>query len=137
MTENQLTFRISSEGIFENVSDKFKNVDYDKYGNQIKTGAGKIGNTFGDFIMTIFKIFAKFLGIILIIALSHLNDIIYRHVYGSSSFIDFPWQGFIDAGNFTDYIWIFGLLMFCRWYSFLSYWVSNYWHKYEIHRQYC
>jgi hypothetical protein len=54
--------------------------------------------------MTIFKIFAKFLGIILIIALSHLNDIIYRHVYGSSSFIDFPWQGFIDAGNFTDYI---------------------------------
>jgi hypothetical protein len=46
--------------------------------------------------------------------LSHLNDIIYRHVYfGSSSFIDFPWQGFIDAGNFTDYpIWIFGLLMF-------------------------
>jgi hypothetical protein len=26
---------------FENVSDKFKNVDYDKYGNQIKTGAGK------------------------------------------------------------------------------------------------
>jgi hypothetical protein len=52
-----------------------------------KTGAGKIGNTFGDFIMTIFKIFAKFLGIILIIAVSHLNDIIYRHVYlGSSSF---------------------------------------------------
>jgi hypothetical protein len=29
---------------FENVSDKFKNVDYDKHGNQIKTGAGKIGN---------------------------------------------------------------------------------------------
>jgi hypothetical protein len=26
-----------------------------------KTGAEKIGNTFGDFIMTIFKIFAKFL----------------------------------------------------------------------------
>jgi hypothetical protein len=43
MTENQLTFRISkkSEEEFENVSDKFKNVDYDKYGNQIKTGAGK------------------------------------------------------------------------------------------------
>jgi hypothetical protein len=30
---------------FENVSDKFKNVDYDKYGNQIKTEL-KIGNTF-------------------------------------------------------------------------------------------
>jgi hypothetical protein len=32
---------------------------------------------------------------------------------GSSSFIDFPWQGFIEAGNFTDYpILAFGLLMF-------------------------
>jgi hypothetical protein len=37
MTENQLTFRISKKvrEEFENVSDKFKNVDYDKY-NQIK-----------------------------------------------------------------------------------------------------
>jgi hypothetical protein len=26
---------------FENVSDKFKNVDYDKYGNQIKNGSWK------------------------------------------------------------------------------------------------
>ena len=100
---------------FENVSDKFKNVDYDKYGNQIKTGAGKIGNTFGDFIMTIFKVFAKFLGIILIITgLATLMTLfIGMFTLGSSSFIDFPWQGFIDAGNFTDYpIWVFGLLMF-------------------------
>jgi hypothetical protein len=39
-----------------------KNVDYDKYGNQIKTGAGRLGNSFGDFVMTVFKVFAKFLG---------------------------------------------------------------------------
>ena len=32
---------------------------------------------------------------------------------GSSSFIDVPWQDFIEAGNFTDYpVWTFGLLMF-------------------------
>ncbi len=30
---------------FENVSEKIKNADYDKYGNQIKTGANKIGNS--------------------------------------------------------------------------------------------
>ena len=52
---------------FESVSDKIKNADYDKYGNQIKTGASKIGNSLGDFIMTVFKVFAKFLGVILII----------------------------------------------------------------------
>ncbi|PKH67770.1 hypothetical protein CXF59_07695 [Flavobacterium sp. ALD4] len=100
---------------FENVSDKFKNVDYDKYGNQIKTGAGKIGSSFGNFIMTIFKIFAKFLGVILIMTgLATLMALfIGMFTLGSSSFIDFPWQGFIEAGNFTDYpIWAFGLLMF-------------------------
>jgi hypothetical protein len=40
-----------------------KNVDYDKYGNQIKTGAGRLGNSFGDFVMmTVFKVLQNFLG---------------------------------------------------------------------------
>ena len=100
---------------FENVSEKIKNADYDKYGNQIKTGANKIGNSFGDFIISVFKIFAKFLGILLI--LSGLTFLFFLLIgiftLGSGVFIDFPWQGFIEAGNFTDYpIWAFGLLMF-------------------------
>ncbi|MFV8360355.1 PspC domain-containing protein [Flavobacterium sp. LS1P3] len=100
---------------FESVSGKIKNVDYDKYGNQIKTGAGKIGNSFGDFIMTVFKIFAKFLGVILIITgiATLISLLIAVFTLGSSDFIDVPWQSFIEAGNFTDYpIWSFGLLMF-------------------------
>ena len=100
---------------FENVSDKIKNADYDKYGNQIKTGAEKIGSSFGDFIITVFKIFAKFLGIILIITGITILFFLLVGIFtlGSGLFIDFPWQGFIEAGNFTDYpIWAFGLLMF-------------------------
>ena len=100
---------------FENVSDKIKNVDYDKYGNQIKSGAGKIGNSFGDFILSIFKVFAKFLGILLIIiGLSTLIALLIGvFTVGSSSFIDFPWSSYVEAGNFTDYpVWSFGLLMF-------------------------
>lgn len=100
---------------FENVSDKIKNVDYDKYGNQIKSGAGKIGSSFGDFIMTVFKIFAKFLGVILIITgfAVLISLLIAVFTLGSSDFIDVPWQSFVEAGNFTDYpIWSFGLLMF-------------------------
>ena len=100
---------------FENVSEKIKHADYDKYGNQIKTGANKIGNSFGDFIISVFKIFAKFLGILLI--LSGLTVLFFLLIgiftLGWGVFIDFPWQGFIEAGNFTDYpIWAFGLLMF-------------------------
>ena len=100
---------------FENVSDRIKNVDYDKYGNQIKSGAGKFGSSLGDFIMTVFKVFAKFLGVILIMTGLSILILLLIGVFtlGSSSFIDLPWQGFIEAGNFTDYpIWSFGLLMF-------------------------
>lgn len=100
---------------FESVSDKIKNADYDKYGNQIKSGAGKIGSSLGDFIMTVFKVFAKFLGVILIMTGISTLILLLIGVFtlGSSSFIDFPWQGFVEAGNFTDYpIWSFGLLMF-------------------------
>jgi phage shock protein PspC (stress-responsive transcriptional regulator) len=100
---------------FENVSDKIKNADYDKYGNQIKTGANKIGSSLGDFIMTVFKVFAKFLGVLLIITgiATLISLLIGVFTLGSSDFIDVPWRGFIEAGNFTDYpIWSFGLLMF-------------------------
>ena len=100
---------------FENVSDKIKNVDYDKYGNQIKSGAGKIGNSFGDFILSVFKVFAKFLGILLIMTGLVNIDLLLIGVFtvGSSSFIELPWSSFVEAGNFTDYpVWSFGLLMF-------------------------
>ncbi len=100
---------------FESVSDKIKNVNYDKFGNQIKTGAEKIGSSFGDFIMTIFKIFAKFLGVILIITgfVVLISLLIGVFTLGSSDFINVPWQSFVEAGNVTDYpIWSFGLLMF-------------------------
>lgn len=100
---------------FENVSGKIKNVDYDKYGNQIKTGADKIGSGLSDFIMTVFKIFAKFLGVILIMGGLTVLVLLFIGVFtlGTSVSMDFPWQSFVEAGNFTDYpIWSFGLLMF-------------------------
>lgn len=100
---------------FENVSEKLKNADYDKMGNQVKSGAEKIGNSLGDFIMTVFKVFAKVLGVILIISGLSTLVMLFIGVFtlGSSAFVDFPWQNFIEAGNFSDYpVWSFGLLMF-------------------------
>jgi phage shock protein PspC (stress-responsive transcriptional regulator) len=100
---------------FDSVSGKIKNVDYDKYGNQIKTGAGKIGNGLGDFILTIFRIFAKFLGVILIMAGLTILVLLFIGVFtlGTSVSMNFPWQSFVEAGNLTDYpVWAFGLLMF-------------------------
>lgn len=100
---------------FDTVSEKFKNVDYDKYGNQIKTGAERFGNTLSEIITTIFKVFAKFLGVILIISGFTILFFLFVGIFtlGTGFFIEFPWQEFVNAGNFTDYpIWAFGLLMF-------------------------
>ncbi|MEC5167065.1 phage shock protein PspC (stress-responsive transcriptional regulator) [Flavobacterium sp. PL11] len=100
---------------FENVSDKFKKGEYDKYGNQIKTGAGKLGNSLGDFIMTVFKIFAKILGIILILAglAMIIVFLVGALTLGSANFSNFPFHQFIESGNFTDYpVWVFGALVF-------------------------
>ena len=100
---------------FDSVSEKFKNVDYDKYGNQIKTGAERFGNTLSEIITTIFKVFAKFLGVILIISGFTVLFFLFVGIFtlGTGFFIEFPWQEFVNAGNFTDYpIWAFGLLMF-------------------------
>lgn len=100
---------------FENVSDKFKNANYDEMGNRIKTGAEKVGSSLGDFIIAVFKVFSKFLGVILIIVGLFILVGLFIAVFtlGSSSIIEVPWQGFVEAGNFTDYpIWTFGLIMF-------------------------
>lgn len=100
---------------FETVSEKFKNANYDEMGNRVKTGAEKIGSSFGNFIIAILRAFSKFLGVILIIAGLFILAALFIGVFtlGSSSFVNVPWQDFIEAGNFTDYpVWTFGLLMF-------------------------
>lgn len=100
---------------FENVSDKFKNANYDEMGNRVKTGAEKIGSSLGDFIIAVLRVFSKFLGVILIMTGLFILAALFIAVFtlGSSSVIEVPWQGFIEAGNFTDYpVWTFGLIMF-------------------------
>ena len=99
---------------YETVSEKLKNANYDKMGNQVKTGFGKFASEIGDVSLSIFKIFAKILGIIIIMSSLAILIILFIGVFtiGSTAFIEFPWQDFVNAGNFSDYpIWAFGLLM--------------------------
>ena len=100
---------------FDSVSGKIKNADYDKFGNQVKSGAEKLGSGLGDFIMTVFKIFAKFLGVILIMSGLAVLVMLFISVFtlGTSVSMNLPWKSFVEAGNFTDYpVWVFGLIMF-------------------------
>ncbi|MCA6423207.1 MAG: PspC domain-containing protein [Flavobacterium sp.] len=52
---------------FDSVSNKLNNVNYDKMGNEVKNGAERVAGGIGDVLTSIFKVFAKILGTIIII----------------------------------------------------------------------
>ena len=52
---------------FDSVSQKFKNGEYDELGNKIKTGAERVTSNLGDVIVSIFKVFAKVLGALIVL----------------------------------------------------------------------
>ncbi len=52
---------------YEAVADGIKNADYDKYGQKINSGASGFFDTIGKIFMTIFKIFGKFFGVLMVI----------------------------------------------------------------------
>ncbi|HEX8562998.1 MAG TPA: PspC domain-containing protein [Flavobacterium sp.] len=101
---------------FDNVSQKFRGANYDKMGNQVKTGAERVAGNVGDALLTIFRIFAKILGAILVVFAAGwlIFMLIGLFTLGSTSFVDVPWQNYIDAVNYTNIpLWIIGLLSFC------------------------
>ncbi|PJE43889.1 MAG: hypothetical protein CUR32_03915 [Flavobacterium sp.] len=100
---------------FESVSNKFKNANYDEMGNQVKNGAERVAGGLGDVIMKIFGAFAKVLGAIILVfsAMSLAGLFIGLFTFGTTSFIDAPWQRYVEAVNYTDIpLWAFGLLAF-------------------------
>ncbi|RKS03308.1 PspC domain-containing protein [Flavobacterium sp. 102] len=100
---------------FDSVSNKFKNANYDEMGNQVKSGAERVASGLGDVIMKIFGAFAKVLGAIILVfsALTLAGLFIGLFTFGTTSFIDAPWQRYVDAVNYTDVpLWIFGVLAF-------------------------
>lgn len=57
------------EGI-DDISDKIGNIDHQKIADNAKHGAQKVGNTISDIFETIFKLFAKFIGAIIVLIAS-------------------------------------------------------------------
>lgn len=100
---------------FDSVSEKFKNADYDKIGNQVRHGAEKVGNGIGDVILRIFGAFAKVLGALILIfsSMSLVGLFIGMFAFGTTTFINTPWQRYVDAVNYTNVpLWAFGILTF-------------------------
>ncbi|MGH2664215.1 PspC domain-containing protein [Flavobacterium sp.] len=100
---------------FENVSDKFKNADYSKFGSQAKYGAEKIGNTLGDIFIAIFNVFAKFIGAIMVLfaSIGIISLLVSLFTVGSTSFMNVPWLDYFNTFNYTNTsMWFISLLFF-------------------------
>ncbi len=100
---------------FASVSEKINNINHEKLGKRFKSGAEKVGSSFGDLIISILGIFAKFIGGSLILAGLTMVFFLLVGIFtiGTGMFIDFPWTDFIESGNYSDYpAWTFGLVMF-------------------------
>ena len=52
---------------FNEISDKFSNLDQDKIATNAKSGAEKIGNTLSDIVITLFKAFGKVIGFFILL----------------------------------------------------------------------
>ncbi|WP_350285358.1 PspC domain-containing protein [uncultured Croceitalea sp.] len=100
---------------FDDVADKVKNVDYEKVGSKVKSGSKTFFDTVGDIIMFLFKVFGKFIGILLIIigAATLIGLFIGLFTVGIIDLVHFPGVDFYDIINTTGApVWAVSLLCF-------------------------
>ncbi|MBD0776719.1 PspC domain-containing protein [Maribacter sp. ANRC-HE7] len=102
------------EGI-DDVADRVKSVDYEKVGNKVKSSGKTFFDTLGDIIMFLFKVFGKFIGILLILigAATLIGLFIGLFTVGVLDMIHIPGVDFYNMVNSTNApVWFVSLLAF-------------------------
>nr|WP_298790651.1 PspC domain-containing protein [uncultured Allomuricauda sp.] len=100
---------------FDDVADSIKSVDYEKVGNKVKSGSKTFFDTIGEIIMFLFKIFGKFIGILLIIigAASLIGIFVAMFTVGLFDAVHFPGVDFYEIVNTTGApVWLVSILLF-------------------------
>ena len=100
---------------FDDVADKVKNVDYEKVGNRVKSSSKTFFDTIGDIFMFLFKVFGKFIGILLIIigAATLIGLFVGLVTVGVIDIVHFPGVDFYDIVNTTGApVWLVSVLLF-------------------------
>ena len=105
----------AAKNVSDSVSNAAKNVDFKKQGNNIKSSSKTFFDTLGEVIMFFFKVFAKFIGVILMFtgAVAIISLIIGLFSLGVVNFIHIPGLDLVDvvnAGNTP--VWLVSLFTF-------------------------
>ncbi|WP_298551237.1 PspC domain-containing protein [uncultured Algibacter sp.] len=104
-----------AKNVSDSVSNAAKNVDVKKTGNSIKSSSRSFFDTIGDVIMFFFKVFAKFIGVILIIAgaAALIGLIIGLFSVGVADIIHIPGLDFVEMANAGETpIWLVSIFAF-------------------------
>ncbi len=94
---------------FDDVANKVKSVDYDEVGNKVKNGGKNFFDTIGKIVMFFFKIFGKFIGIILVITgaatiIGLLIALITAAVAGTTNISGFDFYNIMDSSSMPAWI---------------------------------
>ena len=105
----------SFSGAAKNVSKAAKNADFKKQKSNIKSSTRTFFDAIGDIIMFFFKVFAKFIGILLMItgAAALIMLIIGMFSLGVTNIVHIPGLDFVDIANAGNTpIWLVSLIVF-------------------------
>ncbi|MEM6540236.1 MAG: PspC domain-containing protein [Bacteroidota bacterium] len=100
---------------FDVVADRVKSVDYEEVGNKVKSSSKTFFDTIGDIILFLFKVFAKFIGVLLIIigAATLIGLFVGLVTVGVIDVVHFPGVDFYDIVNTTGVpVWLVSVLLF-------------------------
>ncbi len=100
---------------YDDLSDRIKNADYDKYGQRIKSGSETFFDTLGKFIMAVLTIFVKFIGVILILvaATTLIGLFIGLFITGISGLFGTWYTDFFNIVNDTALpLWLLSIMFF-------------------------
>ncbi|WP_299211359.1 PspC domain-containing protein [uncultured Aquimarina sp.] len=98
---------------FNDVADKVKDVDYQKYSDKVKSGSTSFFDALGDVLLVILKIFVKFIGVLLILVsgITLISLFISLFTVGTFGFIETPFTEYIDVVNHPNVpLWLVSLL---------------------------
>src|SRR6056297_645017 len=100
---------------FDDVAEKVKSVDYDKVGDKVKSSSKTFFDTIGDIILFLFKVFGKFIGILLIIiGASTLVGLFFGlFTVGMFDAVHVPGIDFYEIVNTSGApVWVVSILLF-------------------------
>ncbi len=99
---------------FEDVAGKVKNVNYEKFGKQAKSGATSAATGIGAVILFLLNIFVKLIGVLLLLiaGTALIGLFIGLFTVGIFGLFDAPWTDYIEMAAIGSPLWLISLLCF-------------------------